>query len=132
MNPHFWHGKKVFITGHTGFKGGWLSLWLQELGAVVKGYSLHAPTTPSLFEEGKVGVIMNSEVGDIRDFPHLLQVISDFKPEIVFHMAAQPLVRLSYNDPMATYSTNVMGTVYLLEAIKQTGGGQGCCQCYIR
>jgi CDP-glucose 4,6-dehydratase len=122
MNPSFWKGKKVFMTGHTGFKGGWLSLWLQEMGAIVKGYSLPAPTSPSLFEEAKVGMRMSNEEGDIRDFTHLRQVISEFKPEIVFHMAAQPLVRLSYEDPMETYSTNVMGTVYLLEAVKQVGG----------
>ena len=96
MNPKFWKDKKVFITGHTGFKGGWLSLWLQEMGAVVKGYSLPAPTTPSIFEEANVGLKMLSEEGDIRDFLHLRESISNFKPEIVFHMAAQPLVRLSY------------------------------------
>ncbi|MEZ9753812.1 CDP-glucose 4,6-dehydratase [Vibrio cyclitrophicus] len=122
MNPNFWKGKKVFVTGHTGFKGGWLSLWLQEMGAIVKGYSLSAPTTPSLFEEAEVWAGMSSEEGDIRDFTHLRQVMNDFKPEIVFHMAAQPLVRLSYDEPMETYSTNVMGTVYLLEAVKQIGG----------
>lgn len=122
MNPSFWKGKKVFITGHTGFKGGWLSLWLQEMGAIVKGYSLPAPTTPSLFEEAKVWSGISTEEGDIRDFTHLREVIHNFKPEIVFHMAAQPLVRLSYHEPMETYSTNVMGTVYLLEAVKQVGG----------
>jgi CDP-glucose 4,6-dehydratase len=122
MNPTFWQGKKVLITGHTGFKGSWLSLWLQEMGAVVKGYSLPAPTTTALFEEAKVWEGMSSEDGDVRDFPHLREVLSEFKPEIVFHMAAQPLVRLSYDDPMDTYSTNVMGTVYLLEAVKQIGG----------
>ncbi|MBF4390366.1 CDP-glucose 4,6-dehydratase, partial [Vibrio anguillarum] len=122
MNPTFWHGKKVFITGHTGFKGGWLSLWLQEMGAIVKGYSLPAPTTPSLFEQGKVWAGMRTEEGDIRDFTHMRQSMYEFKPEIVFHMAAQPLVRLSYHEPIETYSTNVMGTVYLLEAVKQVGG----------
>lgn len=122
MNPSFWKDKKVFITGHTGFKGGWLSLWLQEMGALVKGYSLSAPTTPSLFEEAKVWSGLSSEEGDIRDFTHLRQAIASFQPEIVFHMAAQPLVRLSYDEPMETYSTNVMGTVYLLEAVKQVGG----------
>jgi CDP-glucose 4,6-dehydratase len=122
MNPTFWAGKRVFVTGHTGFKGSWLSLWLQDMGALVKGYSLPAPTTPSLFEEAKVWEGLSSEEGDIRDFTHLRQVMNDFKPEIVFHMAAQPLVRLSYDEPMETYSTNVMGTVYLLEAVKQVGG----------
>ncbi|PMG94759.1 CDP-glucose 4,6-dehydratase [Vibrio breoganii] len=122
MSPDFWKGKKVFVTGHTGFKGGWLCLWLQEMGALVKGYSLPAPTNPSLFEEAKVWEGMSTEEGDIRDFTHLRQVMSEFEPEIVFHMAAQPLVRLSYDEPMETYSTNVMGTVYLLEAVKQVGG----------
>lgn len=122
MNPNFWQDKKVFVTGHTGFKGSWLSLWLQEMGAVVKGYSLPAPTSPSLFEEANVGHGMLSEEGDIRDFLQLRESIHNFQPEIVFHMAAQPLVRLSYDDPMETYSTNVMGTVYLLEAVKQVGG----------
>lgn len=122
MNSEFWQGKRVFITGHTGFKGGWLSLWLQEMGALVKGYSLPAPTEPSIFEEAQVWAEMSSEEGDVRDFTHLRQIIAEFKPEIVFHMAAQPLVRLSYDDPIETYSTNVMGTVYLLEAVKQVGG----------
>ncbi len=122
MTPSFWQGKKVFVTGHTGFKGSWLSLWLQEMGAIVKGYSLPAPTTPSLFQEAKVVAEMESEEGDIRDFVKLRDSISVFQPEIVFHMAAQPLVRLSYDDPMGTYSTNVMGTVHLLEAVKQVGG----------
>ena len=122
MNPSFWIGKKVFMTGHTGFKGSWLSLWLQEMGAIVKGYSLVAPTIPSLFEEANVADGMISEEGDIRDFLQLRESINNFKPEIVFHMAAQPLVRLSYDDPIETYSTNVMGTVYLLEAVKQVGG----------
>ncbi|MDO6764795.1 CDP-glucose 4,6-dehydratase [Agarivorans sp. 1_MG-2023] len=122
MNPIFWQGKKVFVTGHTGFKGGWLCLWLQEMGAVVKGYALAAPTNPSLFEEARVAEGMESEEGDIRDFSRLSKSILDFKPEIVIHMAAQPLVRLSYEIPMETYSTNVMGTVHLLEAVRQVGG----------
>ena len=122
MIPNFWKDKKVFVTGHTGFKGSWLSLWLQEMGAVVKGYSLDVPTTPSLFVEANVEKGMSSEEGDIRDFSQLKESINQFKPEIVFHMAAQPLVRLSYDEPMETYSTNVMGTVHLLEAVKQVGG----------
>jgi len=122
MTTDFWQGKKVFITGHTGFKGSWLSLWLQEMGAEVKGYALSAPTSPSLFEEANVAADMLSEEGDIRDFKQLKASIEDFSPEIVFHMAAQPLVRLSYSNPMETYSTNVMGTVHLLEAVKQVGG----------
>jgi CDP-glucose 4,6-dehydratase len=122
MNPQFWNGKRVFVTGHTGFKGSWLSLWLQEMGATVQGYSLSAPTQPNMFEEAEVWAGMKTEEGDVRDFTHLRQVMSEFKPEIVFHMAAQPLVRLSYDEPMETYSTNVMGTVYLFEAVKQVGG----------
>lgn len=122
IKPSFWHGKKVFVTGHTGFKGSWLCLWLEQMGAVVRGYSLPAPTEPSLFEVANVRQGLVSEEGDIRDFFHLREALADFKPEIVFHMAAQPLVRLSYDEPIETYSTNVMGTVYLLEAIKQVGG----------
>lgn len=122
MNLTFWQGKRVFMTGHTGFKGAWLSLWLQQMGAVVKGYSLPAPTTPNLFEEAQIGAEMSTEEGDIRDFTHLRRVMLEFKPEIVFHMAAQPLVRLSYDEPIETFSTNVMGTVNLLEAVRQVGG----------
>jgi CDP-glucose 4,6-dehydratase len=122
INPSFWHGKKVFVTGHTGFKGSWLCLWLEQMGAIVRGYSLSAPTEPSLFEAASVNRGLVSEEGDIRDFFHLRESVNDFKPEIVFHMAAQPLVRLSYDEPIETYSTNVMGTVYVLEAIKQVGG----------
>lgn len=122
MTPSFWKGKKVFLTGHTGFKGSWLSLWLQELGAIVKGYSLEAPTTPSLFIEACVEEGMESEIGDIRDYSNLKNSLKDFGPEIVIHMAAQPLVRLSYQDPIDTYSTNVMGTVNLLQAIREVGG----------
>ncbi|MFQ2180484.1 MULTISPECIES: CDP-glucose 4,6-dehydratase [Aeromonas] len=122
IDPDFWKNKRVFMTGHTGFKGGWLALWLEEMGAEVRGYSLPAPTQPNLFEEAKVRQGLLSEEGDIRDFFHLREAIADFKPEIVFHMAAQPLVRLSYDEPIETYSTNVMGTVYLLEAVKQVGG----------
>jgi CDP-glucose 4,6-dehydratase len=120
MNPAFWDGKRVFITGHTGFKGGWLSLWLQQLGANLTGYSLPAPTSPSLFELASVADEMHSVFGDIRDSENLLSSMQNAKPEIVFHMAAQPLVRQSYIDPVETYSTNVMGTVYLFEAIRKT------------
>ena len=119
MNVDFWKGKRVFITGHTGFKGGWLSLWLQDMGAIVKGYSLAPPTEPSLFVEANVALGMESEFADIRDYQTLFDSIDAFKPEIVFHMAAQPLVRLSYDIPIDTYSTNVMGTVHLLEACRK-------------
>ena len=119
ISSHFWQGKKVFITGHTGFKGSWLSLWLQILGAEVMGYSLPAPTEPSLYELAAVGKGMISVVGDVRDLDHLSQVVREFQPEIVFHLAAQPLVRYSYENPVATYGVNIMGTVHLLEAVRQ-------------
>lgn len=122
MNKQFWQGKRVFLTGHTGFKGSWLALWLQELGAELKGFALEPPTTPSLFVEAGVAQGMQSEIGDIRDYARLRASIESFKPEIVFHMAAQPLVRLSYDMPVDTYATNVMGTVHLLEAVRMVGG----------
>ena len=120
MNPAFWHGKCVLLTGHTGFKGSWLSLWLQSMGAKVVGYALTPPTKPSLFEVANVGLGMTSIIGDIRDLATLQKVFAEHQPEIVIHMAAQPLVRYSYLEPVETYSTNVMGTVNLLEAIRQT------------
>lgn len=122
MNPGFWQGKRVLLTGHTGFKGGWLSLWLQEMGAQVVGYALPPPTSPNLFEIARVGAGMTSVIGDVRDLDHLRRVFAEQQPEIVFHMAAQPLVRLSYKEPVETYSTNVMGTVNLLEAARYTPG----------
>lgn len=120
MNPSFWSGRKVFLTGHTGFKGSWLSLWLQQLGTQVTGYALAPPTCPSLFEVADVACGMTSIIGDIRDGPVLAAAMRQAEPDIVIHMAAQPLVRRSYADPVETYSTNVMGTVNLLEAIRQT------------
>ena len=114
-------GKKVFITGHTGFKGGWLSLWLQALGAKVIGYALPPPTNPSLFEVARVADGMTSIEGDIRDLARLAAAMAEHQPEIVIHMAAQPLVRYSYQNPVETYSTNVMGMVNLLEAVRQAG-----------
>lgn len=122
IDASFWEGKRVFITGHTGFKGSWLTLWLQSMGAVLKGYSLNPPTEPSLYESAAVDDLIDSTIGDIRNFDQLHAAISAFRPEIVFHMAAQPLVRLSYDEPIETYSTNVMGTVHLLEAVKRVGG----------
>jgi len=116
VNPNFWKGKRVFLTGHTGFKGSWLSLWLQQMGAEVKGFSLTPPTTPSLFAEANVAQQMQSEIGDIRDFSKLSESIRSFNPDVLLHLAAQPLVRLSYKEPIETYSTNVMGTVNVLEA----------------
>ena len=112
-------GKRVFVTGHTGFKGSWLSLWLQDMGAVVKGYALEPNTTPSLFTEAKVGQNMDSEIGDIADLNRVTESIVGFNPEVLIHMAAQPLVRQSYYDPVLTYATNVMGTVNVLEAARK-------------
>ena len=122
MNPTFWQGKRVLLTGHTGFKGSWLSLWLQSMGAQVTGYALAPPTNPSLFEIAEVAQVMTSVIGDIRDLAKLQAVFGEHKPEIVIHMAAQPLVRYSYQNPVETYSTNVMGTVHLLEAVRNTPG----------
>jgi CDP-glucose 4,6-dehydratase len=121
IDASFWAGKTVFLTGHTGFKGGWLSLWLQELGAKVVGYALPPPTNPSLFEVARVADGMTSIEGDIRDLARLAAVMVEHQPAIVIHMAAQPLVRYSYQNPVETYSTNVMGTVNLLEAVRQAG-----------
>ncbi|MEL7354098.1 MAG: CDP-glucose 4,6-dehydratase [Cyanobacteria bacterium J06560_5] len=121
MNADFWQGKRVFITGHTGFKGSWLSLWLQQLGAYVTGYALAPPTTPSLFEMACVGNGMNSIEGDVRDLSSLRAAIAAHRPDIIFHMAAQPLVRYSYENPVETYATNVMGTIHLLESVRQVG-----------
>jgi len=121
VNAGFWKGKRVLLTGHTGFKGSWLSLWLQSMGAQVTGFSLAPPTSPSLFEVAKVAEGMTSIVGDIRDLSHLRAVFAEHQPEIVIHMAAQALVRYSYVEPVETYSTNVMGTVNLLEAVRGAG-----------
>ena len=120
MNADFWRGKRVLLTGHTGFKGSWLSLWLQSMGAQVVGYALAPPTQPSLFEVAQVGAGMTSIVGDIRDLAHLRAVFDEHQPEIVFHLAAQALVRYSYSEPVETYATNVMGTVNLLEAVRHS------------
>lgn len=119
VNPAFWDGKKVLLTGHTGFKGSWLSLWLQSMGAQVKGFALAPPTKPALFEQARVADGMESEIGDIRDLAAVCATMLAFNPEILIHMAAQPLVRLSYRVPVETYATNVMGTVHVLEAARQ-------------
>jgi CDP-glucose 4,6-dehydratase len=118
MNGAFWCKRKVFLTGHTGFKGSWLSLWLQHLGAEVTGFALPPPTDPSLFESARVGDGMVSTIADVRDLDALRLALAAAKPEIVFHLAAQPLVRLGFRMPVETYSTNVMGVVNLLEAIR--------------
>lgn len=122
MNPKFWLNKRVLVTGHTGFKGSWLSLWLHQLGAKVSGLALEPPTRPSLFEEAKVGSLLTQHtIGDIRDYSIVLSAIKEAQPDIVIHMAAQPLVRLSYVEPLNTYATNVMGTAHVLEACRQVG-----------
>lgn len=121
VQPDFWRGKRVFLTGHTGFKGGWLSLWLRTMGAEVHGYALQPPSTPSLFEQARVAEGMTSTIGDIRDLTALRSCMHAFKPDIVLHMAAQPLVRLSYAEPVETYATNVMGTVHVLESARTAG-----------
>jgi CDP-glucose 4,6-dehydratase len=122
MNDHFWKNKKVFLTGHTGFKGSWCVLWLKSLGADITGYSLEPPTRPSLFESARVDEGIRSVIGDIRDFQYLKKCLGETAPDIVIHMAAQPLVRKSYQDPVGTYATNVLGTVHLLEAVRQGTG----------
>ena len=119
FRPEFWNGRRVFVTGHTGFKGGWLCLWLNRMGAHVTGLSLPAPTKPSLFEQTRLAEIVDHHIGDIRDERVVLDAIATARPEIVFHLAAQPLVRYSYDNPVETYATNVMGTVHVLEACRK-------------
>jgi CDP-glucose 4,6-dehydratase len=118
VNPSFWQGKKVFLTGHTGFKGSWMSLWLKSMGAVVKGYSLAPPSNPSLFFVADVAKNIESQIGDIRDLGLLKESMLAFNPDVLIHMAAQPLVRLSYIEPVDTYTTNVIGTVNVLEVAR--------------
>jgi CDP-glucose 4,6-dehydratase len=120
MNRTFWEDKNVLVTGHTGFKGSWLSLWLQKLGAKVVGYALSPPTKPSLFEIAQVADGMTSITGDVRDLEHLQTVVAEHCPEIIIHMAAQPLVRYSYENPIETYSTNVMGTANMLDSVRES------------
>lgn len=114
----FWQGKRVFLTGHTGFKGSWLSLWLSSLGAQVKGYALNPPTSPSLFDEAEVGKVIDSQIGDIRDQDALYESMTVFDPDILIHMAAQSLVRYSYDAPIETYEVNVIGTAKVLEVAR--------------
>jgi len=120
MSEKFWYGKRVLLTGHTGFKGGWLALWLQKMGADLTGYALPPASTESLFELAAAGERMDSVIGDMRDLDTLRSVVDRFRPEIVFHLAAQPLVRASYLEPVETFHVNVMGTVNLLEAVRKT------------
>jgi CDP-glucose 4,6-dehydratase len=118
--PSNWQGRRVFLTGHTGFKGGWLGLWLASKGAIVRGYALDPATDPSLFVAARVGSVVEDVRGNIRDPASLEKTMRDFAPEVVFHMAAQPLVRASYEDPIGTYETNVIGTARVLDAIRRT------------
>jgi CDP-glucose 4,6-dehydratase len=120
-SPEFWHGKRVFLTGHTGFKGGWLALWLSAMGARVHGFALASPTQPNLFEAARIEGAVQHEIGDIRDAAALGASLRRGAPDIVIHMAAQPLVLRSYEQPVETYATNVMGTVHLLEAARACG-----------
>jgi CDP-glucose 4,6-dehydratase len=120
MNADFWKSKKVFITGHTGFKGSWLCLWLERLGAEVTGFALEPPTEPNLFTLSHAGSDMRSVVGDVRDGAALKRAMQEARPEIVIHMAAQTVVRTGYDNPFETYETNVMGTVNLFEAVRAT------------
>ena len=119
MTPGFWQGRRVFVTGHTGFKGSWLALWLQSVGAQVHGYALAPPTEPNLFDaiDLRAGLAGHT-IGDVRDAGALQRALASAAPEIVFHLAAQPLVRRSYADPVETYAVNVLGTVHLLEAVR--------------
>jgi len=118
-NRSFWKGRNVLVTGHTGFKGSWLCLWLESLGANVTGYALAPPTEPSLFEKARVSDSLKSVCADIRDLPRLTSVMAQCHPDVIFHMAAQTVVRRGYEDPIETYSSNVMGTVHLFEAVRQ-------------
>jgi len=118
IDKDFWQGKRVFLTGHTGFKGSWLSLWLVSLGAKVKGYALSPPTSPSLFIEANIDSIIDSQIADIRDQDTLHESMTKFSPDILIHMAAQPLVRYSYDEPIETYEVNVIGTAKVLEVAR--------------
>jgi CDP-glucose 4,6-dehydratase len=118
VNP--WRGRRVFVTGHTGFKGGWLSLWLASMGARIRGYALDPSTDPSFFTAVSLAELVEDIRGDVRDYGHLDESITEFAPEVVFHLAAQPLVRRSYLDPLGTYATNVMGTAHVLECVRKT------------
>jgi CDP-glucose 4,6-dehydratase len=121
INRAFWHGRRVFVTGHTGFKGSWLCLWLQSLGARVSGFALDPSTEPSLYQAAQVGAGMSCVQADVRNASAVLDAMRAAAPDVVFHLAAQPLVRASYADPLTTYATNVMGTVHVLDAARHVG-----------
>ncbi len=122
MSREFWRHRKVFITGHTGFKGSWLCLWLHRLGAQVHGYSLPPPTEPSLFERARVGEVVESTIADIRESHRLSEAMREFAPDIVLHLAARSVVLDAYEEPLETYSTNVVGTASVLDAVRRLGG----------
>src|SRR4051794_25749595 len=117
-----WRGRRVFLTGHTGFKGSWLALLLCRLGAKVRGYALDPWTRPNMFQAANVGALIEDSRGDVLDPAKLRDSVADFAPEIVFHLAAQPLVRRSYADPLGTYAVNIMGTAHVLEAVREMAG----------
>jgi CDP-glucose 4,6-dehydratase len=121
IHPAMWAGRRVLVTGHTGFKGGWLSLWLARMGAQVSGFALEPPTSPSLFEAARIDQVVRSTLADIRDPRAVEECVARARPEVVFHLAAQSLVRASYDDPVATFATNVMGTAHLLDALRRCG-----------
>ena len=122
MATAFWRNRRVLITGHTGFKGSWLCLWLERMGADVVGYALDPPTTPSLFESARVAELVESIRGDVRDTEHVTRVLREHDPDVIFHMAAQSMVRHSYEDPVESYSTNVVGTACVLQAVRNVPG----------
>ena len=119
IDPAFWNGKKVFVTGHTGFKGSWLCMWLHSLGAEVFGYALQPPSDPSLYELANVDELVTSTIDDVRDLAALERALADCQPDIVIHMAAQTLVRFAYDHPVETFSTNVLGAVHVLDAVRR-------------
>jgi CDP-glucose 4,6-dehydratase len=122
IDASFWKDRRVFVTGHTGFKGGWLALWLARLGARVSGYALRPPTDPSLYGDIGLDAELTSTIADIRDVGRLEQALDEARPEIVFHLAAQPLVRRAHAEPVETFATNVMGTAHLLDALRRLDG----------
>lgn len=125
-DPAFWSGRRVLVTGDTGFKGGWLSLWLAELGAEVVGFADGVPTVPSLWETAGVGAVVEHHEGDVRDAARVAEVVAAARAEVVFHLAAQPMVRRSYAEPVETFATNVMGTVHVLDALRRAGEARVC------